>query len=101
MDFQAFTPSIILEGFQKRIDVIEAWGSKVLAGLADGSLVVLQSGDAGGNQPWQVAQALKQFAKKPMLQLQVITVLTLLLELHLCFTHRLCCREHSGILSPA
>lgn len=70
-DFQAFTLSSVLEGFQKKIEVIEAWEEKVMAGLADGTLMVLQPDDSGESKPWQIVQALKQFAKKAMIQLQV------------------------------
>lgn len=72
VDFQAFSARVVLDTFQKKIDVLEAWQGKVLAGLADGSLVVLEADGTSGDGPWQVVQAVKAFAKKQLLQLQVI-----------------------------
>ena len=70
-DFQAFTSHTVLESFQKRIEVVEAWDEKVVAGLSDGSVVVLQPDGDKEAGPWQVIKALKQFSKKSVLQMQV------------------------------
>lgn len=72
-DFQAFTAHAVLDSFQKKIEVLEAWDGKIIAGLADGSLMVLQPDEVDKHGPWQVMQALKQFSKKYVLQIQVIT----------------------------
>lgn len=70
-DFQAFTCHTVLESFQKKIEVVEAWDEKVMAGLSDGSLVVLEPSEDNEAGSWQVIKALKQFSKKSILQLQV------------------------------
>lgn len=70
-EFQAFSSSPVLDSFQKRIEVLEAWEGKVIAGLADSTLVVLDPSRSEEAGPWQVVQALKAFSKKPLLQLQV------------------------------
>ena len=74
-DFQAFASSVVLESVQKKIEVLEAWGDRAFAGLADSTLMVLQPSEGAGNGPWQVTQALKQFSKKPLVQIQVQIVL--------------------------
>ncbi len=70
-DFQAFVSHTILDSFQKKIEVVEAWGDKVIAGLSDGSLVILEPNEEDQAGPWQVVQALKQFSKKSVMQMQV------------------------------
>ena len=71
VDFQAFTCTVVLDNFQKKIEVLEAWDDKVLAGLGDGTLVVLQADPEAPSASWQVLQALKNFGKKYISQLQV------------------------------
>lgn len=70
-DFQAFISQTVLDSFQKKIEVVEAWGQKVMAGLSDGSLVVLQPNEEDEAGPWQVIQAIKPFSKKSVVQMQV------------------------------
>ena len=70
-DFQAFTSHTVLESFQKKIEVVEGWDEKIIAGLSDGSLVILQPDEENDSRPWQVIKALKQFSKKSVLQMQV------------------------------
>lgn len=76
VDFQAFTAGVVLDALGKRVDALEAWGNTILAGLADGSFVLLEPdsraspGQAAEQQPWQVVQAVKAFAKRQLLQLQ-------------------------------
>lgn len=70
-DFQAFISHTVLDSFQKKIEVVEAWGEKVMAGLSDGSLVVLQPNEEDEAGPWQVIQAIKPFSKKSVVQMQV------------------------------
>ena len=71
IDFQAFTSSVVLDNFQKKIKVLDGWNGKVLAGLEDGTLVVLEPNAEDAAGPWQVAQALKAFSKKHAVQMQV------------------------------
>ena len=62
---------VVLDNFQKRIEALEVWDGRVLAGLADGTLMVLQEEPGGGEGPrWQVTQAVKGFGQKRILQLQ-------------------------------
>ena len=70
MDFQTFTSRVVLDVFQKKIEVLEVWQGKVLAGLADGTLVLLESDPAEEQAPWQVVQAMKNFGKS-LSQMQV------------------------------
>ena len=69
-EFQAFTSTVVLESIQKKIEVLEGWGEKAIAALSDGTLMVLEPQDTEAG-PWQVVQAMKQFSKKPLLQMQV------------------------------
>ena len=64
---------VVLENFQKKIEALEVWDGRVLAGLADGTLMVLQEEETGaGAEPrWQVSQAVKGFGQRRILQLQV------------------------------
>jgi hypothetical protein len=71
IDFQAFTSSIVLDTFQKKIEVLDVWNGKALAGLSDGTLVVLEPNLEDPQGPWQVVQALKAFNKKHAVQMQV------------------------------
>jgi len=73
IDFQAFSSSIVLDTFQKKIEVLDVWNGRVLAGLADGTLVVLEPVLEDAQGPWQVVQALKAFSKKHAVQIQVST----------------------------
>jgi hypothetical protein len=61
----------VLDNFQKKIEALEVWDGRVLAGLADGTLMVLQEEPGGGGGPrWQVTQAVKGFGQRRILQLQ-------------------------------
>jgi len=79
IDFQAFTSTIVLDTFQKKIEALDCWNGKVMAGLADGTLVVLEPNAEDAGRPWQVAQALKAFSKKHAVQMQVTTKPSLVL----------------------
>ncbi len=71
-DFEAFTLEVVLDNFQKRIEALEVWEGRVFAGLADGTLMVLQEETLNGRGPrWQVSQAIKGFGQRRILQLQV------------------------------
>ena len=70
-ELRAFTTAVVLAAFQKKIEVLEAWEESVLAGLGDGTLVVLRPDAVQPGAPWQVVQALKGFGKKYIAQLQV------------------------------
>ncbi|KAK9844012.1 hypothetical protein WJX81_001849 [Elliptochloris bilobata] len=79
-DFQAFTCEVVLDNFQKKIEALEVWEGRVFAGLADGTLMVLQeepSTDVGPR--WQVSQAVKGFGQRRILQLQAWPERSLLL----------------------
>ena len=70
-DFWAFETSVVLENFHKKIEVLEVIGNQLLAGLGDGSLVVLEPGKGGDGTQWQVSKALKSFGQRRIVQLQV------------------------------
>ncbi|KAK9829459.1 hypothetical protein WJX72_005979 [[Myrmecia] bisecta] len=83
-EFAAFTSQAILDKFQKRVEVVEVWAGRILAGLVDGTLVVLapdQQGLGGAGGKWQVQQAIKGFGKKYLSQLQVAQSGSLLFSL--------------------
>jgi hypothetical protein len=83
-DFKAFTSSTVLDNFQKKIDVLEIWDDSLLAGLVDGTLVVLRP-DAGDPQgPWQVVQAYKNIAQKYIAQLQVNLAALYVMDQRIC-----------------
>lgn len=71
LDFQAFTCSIVLDNFHKKIEVLEVLDDKILAGLGDGTLVVLQQDAANPGGRWQVTHAYKGFGHRRILQLKV------------------------------
>lgn len=70
-DFSAFETSTVLENFHKKVEVLEVLGNQLLAGLGDGSLVVLELGNASDGTHWQVTKALKNFGQRRIVQLQV------------------------------
>lgn len=71
-DFQAFSCTTVLEGFPKKVEALEVYDGRVLAGLADGTLCVLEPDRQAVEAPWQVAQALKGFGKRGISQLKVL-----------------------------
>ncbi len=70
-DYSAFETSTVLENFHKKVEVLEVLGDQLLAGLGDGSLVVLEPGKDGNSTHWQVTKALKNFGQRRIIQLQV------------------------------
>ena len=72
-DFSAYETSAVLEDFHKKIEVLEVLDKQLLAGLGDGSLVVLESGKDTEGTHWQVTKALKNFGQRRITQLQVST----------------------------
>ena len=70
-DFPAFEMSEVLENFHKRIEVLEVLDDQLLAGLGDGSLIVLEPGKNSDGKHWQVVKALKSFGQRRIIQLQV------------------------------
>ncbi len=80
-DFKAFSYSTVLSNWQKRIETLEVWDSNLLAGLVDGTLVVLREDSKNPCGPWQVTQTYKNLAQKYIAQLQV--AFSLLLPVYL------------------
>lgn len=70
-DFRAFSCSVVLDNFHKKIEVLEALDDKILAGLGDGTLVVLQQDEKNPDGQWQVTKAYKNFGQRRILQLRV------------------------------
>lgn len=70
-DFRAFSCSVVLENFHKKIEVLETLDNKILAGLGDGTLVVLQQDEKNPDGQWQVTKAYKNFGQRRILQLWV------------------------------
>ncbi|BDA43540.1 Vam6/Vps39-like protein [Coccomyxa sp. Obi] len=70
-DFRAFSCSVVLDNFHKKIEVLEALDDKILAGLGDGTLVVLQQDENNPDGQWQVTKAYKSFGQRRILQLWV------------------------------
>jgi hypothetical protein len=70
-DFEAFSSSVILENFHKKIEVLEVLDDKILTGLGDGSLVVLQQDDSNLEGQWQVSKVFKGFGQRRIMQLKV------------------------------
>jgi len=70
-DYSAFETSTVLENFHKKVEVLEVLGAQLLAGLGDGSLVVLEPGKDGDSTHWQVTKVLKNFGQRRITQLQV------------------------------
>lgn len=70
-EFKAFSCFVILDNFHKKIEVLEALDDKILAGLGDGTLVVLQQDDRNPGGQWQVTKAYKNFGQRRILQLRV------------------------------
>ncbi len=70
-DFSAYETSVVLENFHKKIEVLEVLDEQLLAGLGDGSLVVLEPGKDTEGTHWQVTRALKNFGQRRITQLQV------------------------------
>ena len=80
-DFAAFSCSTVLDNFHKNIEVLECLDDQLLAGLGDGTLVVLQQDAANPDGRWQVTRAYKGFGQRRILQLKVLSGLVLLLQL--------------------
>lgn len=70
-DFKAFSYSTVLSNWQKKIETLEVWDNNLLAGLVDGTLVVLREDSKNPCGPWQVTQTYKNLAQKYIAQLQV------------------------------
>ena len=71
MELQAFTLQTILDNFQKKIEAIECVQGGLLAGLVEGTLVLLKPSPLEGSGQWQVSQAYRNICKKSATQLQV------------------------------
>ena len=81
-DFPAFEMSEVLENFHKKIEVLEVLNDQLLAGLGDGSLIVLEPGKDNDGKHWQVVKALKNFGQRRIIQLQVVSFLVQSKETH-------------------
>ena len=93
-DFSAYETSVVLENFHKKIEVLEVLGEQILAGLGDGSLVVLEPGKDTDGTHWQVTKALKNFGQRRITQLQVAQHRSRSTDAHVLAhpaTMRLCC----------
>lgn len=69
--FQAFAVESVLDTFQKKIEALECVQEGLLAGLTDGTLVLLRPDAREATAPWQVSQAYRSLCKKGSTQLQV------------------------------
>ena len=81
-DFPAFEMSEVLENFHKKMEVLEVLNDQLLAGLGDGSLIVLEPGKDNDGKHWQVVKALKNFGQRRIIQLQVVSFLVQSKEAH-------------------
>ncbi len=90
--FQAFSPEVVVDDFGRKIESLAVWRDQLLAGLSDGSLLLLQrppsapsaAPAAGAGAPpraWQVSRVHKQLSKRPLLQLLALEADSLLLAL--------------------
>lgn len=88
--FEAFEPSVVVDDFARKIDAICVWGQKVIASLADGSLLFFEEQLAADQQgsddgptvsTWQVTRAQKGFTKRGAQQLQTLASQPFLLSL--------------------
>ena len=70
-EFQAFTVQTTLDNFQKKIEAVESVQNGVLAGLVDGTLVLLKPDPANDDAKWQVSQAYRNICKRNSTQIQV------------------------------
>ena len=69
--FEAFTANLVLQSLQKRIETVDVWEDKVMVGLSDGTLMILEPDQAREDSPYQVMKALRSFGKKSLYQIQV------------------------------
>lgn len=87
--FEAFEPSVVVDDFARKIDAICVWGEKIIASLADGSLLFFEEQPAADQQAdggptvstWQVTRAQKGFTKRGAQQLQTLASQPFLLSL--------------------
>ena len=70
-DFKAFRTHAVLQSLQKKIQAVEIWQEKVLVGLSDGTLMVLEPDSENLESPYQVVKAMRGFGKNCIYQLQV------------------------------
>lgn len=97
-DFRAFSCSIVLDNFHKKIEVLETLYDKILAGLGDGTLVVLQQDEKNPDGQWQVTRAYKSFGQRRILQLWASPRQERLSRLsHFAPVHQFCCRAYTCI----
>ena len=73
-EFKAFEATSILTVQKQKIQDIVCWDSKLLAALADGTLLVIgrQESPESPQSQWQVQRTLKGFGRKYLLNLQVL-----------------------------
>lgn len=79
----------MVDDFARKIDAICVWGEKIIASLADGSLLFFEEQPAADQQAdgaptvstWQVTRAQKGFTKRGAQQLQTLASQPLLLSL--------------------
>ena len=69
--FEAFSSGLVLQSLQKKIEAVEVWENKVLVGLSDGTLMVLEEDESRPESAYQVVKAVRGFGKKGVFQLQV------------------------------
>lgn len=70
--YEAFTSRLVLQSLQKKVEAVEVWEDKVLAGMSDGTLMLLEPDQGDPESPYQVVKAMRAFGKKCIYQLQVI-----------------------------
>jgi hypothetical protein len=87
MGFTAYTHQTVVQQLGRTVLSLCPWEDRLLVGLADGSLLVLQQqpaadeGATSSSRPWQVVQVHKAFGRKGVLQLLVVDDGQLLLSL--------------------
>ncbi|KAG9303112.1 hypothetical protein G9A89_005070 [Geosiphon pyriformis] len=80
---EAFKVSVAVDKFHSKIESILAYGDKLLVGASTGSLAVYEVSDPLGEESLDVrlAETYKNFAKKPIVQLDIIKEIGVLVSL--------------------
>jgi len=79
---EAFTFAVISHDLPDRIECVCPWNDRLLVGLADGSLIILEPEfDLYVAGPWSIQDHFKGVGKKAITQLEVISTLPGVLSL--------------------